>query len=218
MLQPMNPAPPVTRTGRESGVSMRSSRLMRQLPSCWGPCSSSRRRPGSRGVKGAPLQASRGPGLRRGCGTGPPSSDQPPCLELGSRLVDAVVGGLDGDPFGELGEALLEILFGPEAEPLRGFRRVAEAMADVADPALADDLRIDVVAAHCPGELGRHLGDRAVVARADVEHLADRLGKLERLGEGPGDVPDIDEVAALAAVLEDHRLLAVEEPRGEDGE
>ena len=36
--------------------------------------------------------------------------------------------------------------------------------------------------------------------------------------EGAGDVADVDEVAPLLAVLEDHRRLAVGDPRGEDRE
>jgi hypothetical protein len=45
------------------------------------------------------------------------------------------------------------------------------------------------------------------VAGADVEHAARRLRQLQRVGEGAGDVADIDEVAALLAILEDHRAL-----------
>ncbi len=74
------------------------------------------------------------------------------------------------------------------------------------------------VLAHGAGQLGRHLADRAVGAAADVERAARRLRQDERVGEGAGDVRHMDEVAPLLAVLEDHRRLAVQQPRGEDGE
>ena len=41
-------------------------------------------------------------------------------------------------------------------------------------------------------------------------------GSTERIGEGARHIRDMHEIAALLAILEDHRLLAVEQARGED--
>ena len=89
-------------------------------------------------------------------------------------------------------------------------------MADIADPRLADDLGRDAVLAHRPRQLGRDLGDGAILARADVERAARRLRQHQRIGEGARHIRDVHEIAALPAILEDHRLLAVEQARGED--
>ncbi len=60
--------------------------------------------------------------------------------------------------------------------------------------------------------------DAAVLPRADVEHFAGRTRVDQRLGKGARHVADIDKVAPLLAVLEDHRPLPVREPRRKDRE
>ncbi len=91
-------------------------------------------------------------------------------------------------------------------------------MADVADAGLAEGFRIEFRPAHRRGEHLADLQDGAVLAAADVEHLPRRAGMFQREHEGACDIVDVDEVAALAAVLEHHRALPVQEARGEDGE
>src|SRR5215217_6823974 len=167
MLQPMNPAPPVTRMGRED-----EGEVIEFLPCLCrggGPCVAWWRglflpqelaplaAPPPHFVR-SPSSRNRGEEFRS-----PRSCHEPSCLELGAGLVDAVVGGLDRNPFGEFGEALLKVLARHKAEPFGGLGAVAEAVADVADAALADDLRRDLVLAHRAGEFLRHLGHRAIV-------------------------------------------------------
>jgi dTDP-L-rhamnose 4-epimerase len=55
------------------------------------------------------------------------------------------------------------------------------------------------------GEQRRDFGDRAVLAGADVEHAADRLGQLQRVGKGAGDIADMDEVARELARAMGHQ-------------
>ena len=52
---------------------------------------------------------------------------------------------------------------------------------------------------------------------AEVDRLVVGGVGLERQQQALHDVLDVDEVAALAAVLEDHRRLAVQQPAAEDG-
>ena len=56
------------------------------------------------------------------------------------------------------------------------------------------------------------------MARTDVERAADRAGQLQRVRERARHVRRVNEITALLTVLEDHRLLPVEQPRGEDRE
>src|SRR3546814_7992855 len=56
------------------------------------------------------------------------------------------------------------------------------------------------------------------LTRANIEGFACRLRKLQRIGKGAGDIANMDKVAPLLAVLEDHRRLPVEQPGGEYGE
>ena len=58
----------------------------------------------------------------------------------------------------------------------------------------------------------------AAFAAADVEHAAHLRRRLQRQPAGAGDIADVDEVAALRAVLEYPRAVAVQEARGKDGE
>ena len=50
----------------------------------------------------------------------------------------------------------------------------------------------------------------------DVARAFADAGRFERIGKGAGDIVDMDEVAALFAILEDHRPLAIDQPRGKD--
>src|ERR1700712_3620026 len=103
-------------------------------------------------------------------------------------MLDPVVGGLAIDPLRELGQPLDEVLARREAELLPGEPRVAEAVADIADPRLAEDLGGDAVLAHRPGQPFGDFGHAAVASRSDVEGAARRLRQLERVGTGAGDI------------------------------
>src|SRR5919112_5548077 len=89
-------------------------------------------------------------------------------------------------------------------------------MPDVAKSRLAGNLGIEAGAVHGVRKELCHLADGAVLAAADVVDLSRRLLVLESESEGLRYVLDMDEVPALLAVLEDHRRLAVVEPRRED--
>src|SRR5215208_1696760 len=116
-------------------------------------------------------------------------------------------------PLRQLGNALIEILPGTEAEDPRGLRAVAKAVTDIADAALADDVRLNIVAIERTCDRLRHLLHAAVLAGADVDDLAVRIGVDERVRERARDVANIDEVAALLAILENQRPLSVQKPR-----
>ena len=62
----------------------------------------------------------------------------------------------------------------------------------------------------------RDLEDGDRLARADVDRQVVGAGLLEHQHQAVDDVVDRHEVAELAAVLEDHRLLAVEQPAQPD--
>ena len=81
-------------------------------------------------------------------------------------------------------------------------------MADVAQPPFAGDHRRKVGPAHGLGQGSGQFQDRAGPAPGDVEGAGHRAVGLEGGHVGPSDVAHVDEVAALAAVLEDPRRLA----------
>ena len=122
------------------------------------------------------------------------------------------------DPFGELRESFIEVFSGAEAEDIGRFAAVAEAVADVADPRLPGDLRLDVIAAKRASDRARDVFHTAVDAGAYVEHLRVRARMHERIGKRARDIADVNEVAPLLAVLEDQRPLPVRQSRREDRE
>ena len=110
----------------------------------------------------------------------------------------------------ELGHASRKARLSPEAEPAGTGRgvRCRHHVPDVAEPVLAGDLGRR--AAERPGEGGRHLADRVRFPARDVERAQrTRLPRVQRGQVGPGHVVDVDEVPALATVLEDLRRLGL---------
>src|SRR5437763_16852342 len=101
-----------------------------------------------------------------------------------------VVGGLACDPFGEFRESFIEILLCAEAEDIGRFAAVAETMANVADPRLARDLRLDVVAAQRASDRARDVCHAAIDAGADVEHLRVSARMHEPIGQRARALPD----------------------------
>ena len=89
-------------------------------------------------------------------------------------------------------------------------------MADVAEPVLAGDLDGRRRVAMCGAQGARHLADAARRARAHVEGAGRRLGRQQRQQVGLRDVAHVDEVAQLAAVLEDAGRAAGGQSVGED--
>jgi len=138
----------------------------------------------------------------------------PPVMSVGLRhLVDR---GLPLEPGRQFGHAVVQRHLGFIAEDAPGLGYVGEAVADVADPVLADDLGGDVVAAHDarqPRGDGLH---RLRTSAADVEHLARGLRRLQREAAAASDVVHADEVALLQSILEDLRCAAIEQARSED--
>ena len=88
-------------------------------------------------------------------------------------------------------------------------------MAYIADPAFPGDFRLDRHPERV-GQQPRRFSDRDRGAAADVERLAGRGVADQGESAGLGDIIDIDEIAALLAILEDQRRAIVEEPRGKD--
>ena len=99
---------------------------------------------------------------------------------------------------------------GVEAEQLVGQPGVGVAVADVAGAVLADDLGLDLLAEAARDRL-RELEDRRGSAGADVERPAVRAIPLECERAAACDVPHVDEVTRLVAVLEHERRTVVEQ-------
>ncbi len=91
-------------------------------------------------------------------------------------------------------------------------------MPDVADAGLPEGFRIELRPVHRGGQHFADLQDGAVLAAADIEHLAGRTGMFQGENEGACDIVNVDKVPALAAVFEHHGTLPVQQTRGEDGE
>jgi hypothetical protein len=88
-------------------------------------------------------------------------------------------------------------------------------VAHVARPPTPDHLRWGSV--HRGGQGGGQLPDRVGLAAGHVEHPGHRRGRLQRQQVGAGDVADVDEVAALAAVLQHLWCPPGREGAAEDG-
>ena len=84
-------------------------------------------------------------------------------------------------------------------------------LADVAGSPLAEGLGLDVDVEGLPEPVG-DLEHRDALAAPDVQHLPGRSVGFERQPARAGDVEDGDEVAPLAAVLEDKWRPAIQEP------
>src|SRR5438477_10058954 len=158
----------------------------------------------------APAEPWRASGLTRDG-----SSNQPLALELVAGLRDVVVGPLLPRPRHEVLDALGEPHARAEAERAADARDVGHAVANVAFAEPADDLRRQRHA-HRPRDRLRERGHRGRAPGAYVERHVDDVRALQRQAEGLDDVAHVDEVAALAAVLEHERPLAVEQARRED--
>ena len=151
---------------------------------------------------------------------GRPSPLMPPAPSLRARRAPRRPGpppSCSRDPLGELGEALVEVLVGREAEQFCAPCCRRRSSGGCRRPA---PCRRSRARRRCGPSRGRCACATSLTvrscARADVEHLARRLRVHQRLAEGARHVADVDEVAPLLAILEDHRPLAVGEPRGED--
>jgi hypothetical protein len=70
---------------------------------------------------------------------------------------------------------------------------------------------------HRGSQGSRHLPDRVGLAAGHVEHAGHRVGRLQREQVGAGNIPDMDEVAPLAAVLQHLRRLPGRQGAAEDG-
>src|SRR5690606_37888306 len=106
----------------------------------------------------------------------------------------------------------------PVAQQLAGKRDVGEAVTDVADPELAGEGRQEAGFAERRGQPGRRVMDGDLLVVGYVEDLPAGAPGLESEHAAPRDVADMDEVAPLEPVLEDHRRPVVEAAGGEDGE
>src|SRR5262249_19231821 len=144
------------------------------------------------------------------------SLHQAKALQFGGRLGHLIAGVLSLHPFEQFWYALLHRNPRLEAEQRAGASNVGHAVADVAFAVLACDLRLDSFA-QTLGQHPHHFFDRSRVARADVGGLVICAVGFERQQVGLNNVADVDEIARLFAVLEDHRLLVVQQPRREDG-
>src|SRR5690606_30873771 len=103
-------------------------------------------------------------------------------------------------------------------ELIANFAYVGETVANVAGTGLACYLRLDFASAHSRGQQLCDGGNRAVLAAANVIDISRSCGVVERQQESAYNVADMHEIAALLAILENHRPLAVEQARGENGE
>src|SRR3954464_9395098 len=101
------------------------------------------------------------------------SCDESPSFELGGRALDAVIGDLFGQPFGELSKTGAKIHARHKAEFGATALQVRKAMTNIAGTVPAKDMRRDVRAIE---HLGQILGDGkhgALLARTDIEGAAD---------------------------------------------
>src|SRR5690606_1945596 len=130
------------------------------------------------------------------------SPHQTLALQLGEARLHPVERLLRRGPGDQLLEALVERGRGLEAQLGARPRGVADAMPDVAGAVAPDGLRLDA-GPEPSGERLRDLEDRDGPARADVELAHDARLRLQRAHHRLRDVRDVDEVAALVAVLED---------------
>src|SRR5947209_8882633 len=90
-------------------------------------------------------------------------------LEFAGGMLDLVLRNLSGEPFGEFGESVLEVLLRLEAELIAGVRDVREAVADVTGAVLADHMRPHVRAVHESGEILDDRPDGTYLPRYVVE-------------------------------------------------
>src|SRR5690606_35551272 len=97
-----------------------------------------------------------------------------------------------------------------------GFGDVGEAMADVADTALAGYLRTEIRAAQYVGHSLGEFRDREGAPAANVENLTRGVRCFERKSTGTCHIPDVHEVAPRLSVLEDERRIVVEKARTKD--
>src|SRR5262245_24205951 len=144
------------------------------------------------------------------------SLHQAKALQFGGRLGHLVAGLLSLHPFEQFGYSLLQRDLRLIAEQRAGASDVRYAVTDVALAVFACDLRIDFLAQPL-GQHPHHLFDRSRLARADVDRLVICAVGFERQQVCLNDVADVNEIARLFAVFEDHRLLVVQQPRREDG-
>src|SRR4249919_182693 len=131
--------------------------------------------------------------------------------ELTGSHVDAVDRFAAGQPLDQLGDPRLEPDAGPKAEQLLPAGGVRVAVADVACAVTGGSLRLDIDA-ETLGQQTRDVVDRARDSRPEVDRGADGPIRLQREHDPLDDIAHVDEVARLAAVLEDHRRAPVEKP------
>jgi len=128
-------------------------------------------------------------------------------------------GGLAEGGLGEVGHALGERGARGEAEVARGGGGGSHDVADVAEPVVTGHHRVDAQSEGA-GQGGGHLADRVRFAAGHVVAAqAGRYGgtgRLEGAQVSQGHVGDMDEVAALAAVLEHLGRRAVLQAGPED--
>src|SRR6185437_10513494 len=104
----------------------------------------------------------------------------------------------------EFVERILQAMDRLEAEEFARLADIGEAVADVAGTRLAEDLRFERWHTHRLSEKAGHVLDRIGVAAADIDDVVGSARLLQRQAERSSDVADVDEVAALLAILEDH--------------
>src|SRR3984957_14748613 len=133
----------------------------------------------------------------------------------GSRADPGRGGGLPQPRPGELFHPGPEADPGAETETAGRGGRGGHDVAHVAEPELAGDHGRR--ATERRGQRLSHLADRVRLAAGPVVRLQGaRLPGVERAGIGPGHVVDVDEVALLAAILEDPGGAAALERGSED--
>lgn len=95
---------------------------------------------------------------------------------------------------------------------------VRKTIANVARTGLVEDFRGNILETHGVCQQGRDILDTIGASATDVDDLACRLRLLEREAKGLGDIANMDEIAPLIAVFEDHRRLMVRQSGGKIGE
>src|SRR5690606_23370507 len=126
-------------------------------------------------------------------------------------FLNEILGFLLRYPLGKLGEALREVPAGYVSQLRLNLGYIRDAVADIADAGLSGDLGRHGPVHGLAEKLG-DLADRPLPAAPHIVYVAGRLLVLESEDEGLRDILHMDEVPALAAILEDHRRLSVVQP------
>ena len=97
------------------------------------------------------------------------------------------------------------------------FGNVRNAVPGIANPVFATRCQRQLIAGRGRHDL-RKLQNRIALATADIENLIIRRGVFQREPVGARDIPDVDVIPELPAVLENARLPAGQHLQREDAE